>query len=357
MTHDDIEPLLHDYAAGRLDETRDRMVESHVADCPECARRLDELMPIQLGAIGPSIGDEHMRRLVRRALRRTAVDAAAVTVIAVVVGLLLSLFVVQPLLLGRFDRAAASARATYETPMLFVPGATVTRFTISSGIFDRRSTSTVELPLGSGSVVLGDVTSEVGLLRVRQEWNPTDGRSPVPVADVLHGLDDGTVATVEMGLPSPLTVEQVQQLADDPGRDVRLVWAGFDVLSSSFGVVGYPLCRTEATPPKELFGASSASAGGSIGSGAASVTRAVESVRDALVAIAANDEVAAALTGGSGDAMGDLAQAFEGTVHVTEVVVTGPTREVAAFMGDLGVGDGSVLAVGFYSWGSSVCGR
>lgn len=91
--------------------------------------------------------------------------------------------------------------------------------------------------------------------------------------------------------------------------------------------------------------------------GAPSVGRALESARDALGAISSNDEVATALAGGASGAVESLSELLQGETKVASFVVTGPSPEVASFLDDLGVTDGQVLAVGFYSWGSPVCGR
>lgn len=312
--------------------------------------------PISFGDLSLPSNDD-LRRSVRRAIGRTAIDAAALTIIILVVGLVLSLFVIQPLVMNRGDRAATAARAAYEAPMIFNPGVEVSRFRIDSGLWGRTVTAQVGIPLGSGIEGLDDLTSDLGLFSLevpRLTWPPA---ALVPMSDVLPGLDPGTVVTVAFGLPGPLSLDAAQSLADDPGADVRLTWAGFDAFSSALGQPGYPLCRTMETPDRDLFAATSASAGGTLTSGPPSVERALSSMRDALEAIAADDEVAAALAGGVGGAVASLAEVLDGDMAVTSFVVTGPTPEVVAFLDDLGVTDGQVLAVGFYSWGSPVCGR
>ena len=298
-----------------------------------------------------------LRRSVRKAIGRTAVDAAALTVIIVVVGLLLSLFVIQPLVLDRGDRAGIAARAAYEAPMIFNPGVEVSRFRIDSGLWGRNTTAEVGLALGTSVESLDDIVSEIDLFSLDL---PRLVRAPsalVPLSDVLPGLDPGTVATVSFDLPRSISIEAAQDLADDPGSDVRLTWVGFDALSSELGQPGYPLCRTMETPDPELFAATSASAGGTLMSGPPSVERGLASVRDALGTIASNDAVATALAGGSRGAVAGLAGALEDQVAVSSFVVTGPTPEVVDFLDDLRVRDGLVLAVGFYSWGSPICGR
>lgn len=301
--------------------------------------------------------DDGLRRSVRRAIGRTAVDAALLAVLILIVGVLLSLFVVQPLVLNRGDRAATAARAAYEAPMMFNPGVEVSRFGIDSGLLGRTATVQVGIPLGTGIEPSDDLTSDIGLFSLDIPRLVREPAALVPMRDVLPGLDPGTVVTVAFALPAPVSIDDAQALADEPGADVRLTWVGFDVLSSALGQPGYPLCRTQETPDRDLFAATSASAGGTLTSGPPSVERALTSVREALDAIAADDAVATALAGGSAGAVESLADAFDGEVAVTSLVVTGPTPEVVGFFDDLGVTDGQVLAVGFYSWGSPLCGR
>lgn len=311
--------------------------------------------PISLGELQLPFDDDGMRRTVRRAIGRTAVDAAALTVIILVVGVMASLFVVQPLLINRSDRAAVAARAAYEAPMLFNPGAALSRFTIASGPAGRTSTVLIDIPLGSGTIAY-EMVSDIGVFSSDTEWRVPDQRL-VPIDDVLSGLDGGTVITIAFDLERPATLAAAQELADDPGRDVRLTWAGFDVESSVFGRVGYPICHTLETPDEEFFAATSASAGGTVTSGPPSIESALASARDALAVMASNDEVATAVAGGSAGAVESLSAAMDGERSVLSFVVTGPSPEVAGFLDDLGVSGGQVLAVGFYSWGSPVCGR
>lgn len=358
MTNDHVTDRLDDYVAGRLTEDEHAVVEEHLAGCAQCTRELDAYDPVTLDDLRLPFEDgDDLRRTVRRALRRTAVDAAALAVIILIGGVLLSLFVVQPLLINRSDRAAVAARAAYEAPMLFNPGAEVSRFTIASGLIGRTMEAEVGIPLGSSIEPLPGDSSEIGIVSVEPRWRSSHPDWVVPLSDVIPGVDPGTVLTVSFGLPEPLTVEVAQLLADEPGHDVRLTWAGFDVQSSALGQVGYPLCRTLDTPSSDLFGATSASVGGTPTSGPPSVQRALDSARDALATIASNEEVSAALSGAGSGTVEDLAGAMSEERRVTSLVVTGPSPEVASLLDDLGVAEGQVLAVGFYSWGSPVCGR
>ncbi len=356
MTNEHIIDRLDGYLAGDLSDEERAGVDRHLAGCQACLAALREAEPVDLDDLALPY-DDGLQRTVRRALTRTAVDAAALTVIVLVVGVLLSLFVVQPLLINRSDRAAVATRAIYEAPMLFNPGVEVPEFRIAPGLMDRTATASPQIQLGSGTQETAQASGRVGLFRLSLDWGIRRGTTPVGVRDVLPGLDQGTVVTVAVVPPQPLSITAAQQLADDPGHDVRLTWVGFDVISSVFGTVGYPLCMYDAHISDELFAASSAGFSGSGTGIPPSVERALESARRALDVIASQREVAAAMAGGDGGAMESLAAAMAGERHVTTVVVTGPTPEVIAFLDDLGVDDGEVLAVGFYSWGSAVCGR
>lgn len=356
MNNRHVTDRLEDYVAGSLTGDQRAGVEAHLAVCAECTSELRAHEPVVLDELSFDDGDG-LRRTVRRALGRTAVDAAALTVIILLGGLLLSLFVIQPLLINRSDRAAVAARAAYEAPMLFNPGVEVSRFRIVSGLVGRTFDAEVGIPLGSSIEGVPIIGSEIGILSVEPRWTPEAHGRLIPSSDVLPGVGAGTVVTVALGLPEPLSSEQTQELADEPGHDVRLTWVGFDVQSSVLGQVGYPLCRTLDTPSAELFGASSASVGGTLVSGPPSVERALAAARDALTVIASNDEVASAMTGAGPGAIEDIATAMGEERRITTLVVTGPSPEVAGFLDDLGVAEGQVLAVGFYSWGSPVCGR
>ncbi|HVR32797.1 MAG TPA: zf-HC2 domain-containing protein [Acidimicrobiia bacterium] len=349
---------LDDYVEDRLTLGDREDVDRHLSTCDSCAAALRSYDPVTPDDLRLPFDDgDGLRRTVRRAIGRTAVDAAALAVIILVLGVLVSLFVVQPLLINRSNRAVAAARAAYEAPMLFSPGVSVSRLTISSGLVGRTTTVEIDLPLGSSVQPLGSIASEIGVLSVDSQWAVNETDVLVPLSDVLDGVDRGTVITVAFGLPEPLSLGDAQVLADDPGRDVRLTWAGFDLGSSIFGQVGYPLCRMLEAPSDQLLGASSASYGGTLASAPPSVERAATSAREALTAIASNDEVAAALSGAGPGPVESLAEAMGETRSVLSFVVTGPSPEVAGFLRDLGVADGQVLAVGFYSWGSPVCGR
>lgn len=357
MNSEHVTGQLDDYVAGRLTAEQRAAVEEHLAGCAHCSAELRAYDPVPFDDLQFRDGDDGLRRTVRRALGRTAIDAAALAVIILLGGVMLSLFVIQPLLINRSDRAAVAARAAYEAPMLFNPGVEVPEYRIESGLLDRRATSQVHTPLGSGSEGPLAITSRVGLFGIDLEWNTRLDARPVGTREVLSGIGAGTVITVALAPPVSLSIDEAQNLADDPGRDVRITWVGFDVLSSRFGTVGYPLCLADDHRSDELFAASSAGFSGWATGSPPSVERALESARDALELFSSQDEVAAALAPGDEGAIRSVAEAMRGERRVSSFVVTGPSPEVASFLDDLGVTEGQVLAVGLYSWGSPVCGR
>lgn len=352
MNHDDAVGKLDAFLADELPAGERPEMEHHIASCPDCQALL---APVELDDSVGSPDDDGVRRSVRRAMRRTAVDAAALAVIVILVFGMFSLFILQPLLIGRGDRGQQAARATWEAPMLFNPGVSVTRLRTTPGLLDRTVTSDVGIALGVGTQQLDPMTTSISLFDIDIE-RVASFDEPAYVSNVLDGLDDGTVVTVHVSLPRPIGEDAAQALAEDPGHDVRITWVGFDVTSSEFPVVGYPVCRSIDTPSNELFGAPSASAGGTTGSAPVDVASAIDSAIDAVGELAGHDEVADALGGDA--ALRSLSEALTTSrPNVASVVVTGPTPEVGSFLADLGVPDGAVLAVGFYNWGSPVCGR
>jgi len=352
MNHDEATEKLDAYVAGTLGAEQAGEMDAHVAECEDCQA---ELAPVDLAGFDPSDDGEQVQASVRKAMRRTALAAAAYAVMATVVLLIATVLVVQPLLLARFDRAAMAARAAYEVPMLFNPGVQVDELTIRSGLAHRTTTVTVGIPLGSGTHPVGPFGAEVTVFGMDIKMN-AGSQDPTITDAVLPGLDDGTVVTVEVGLPEPLDIEAAQALASDPGRDVRITWVGFGLPSRSFRPIGYPICRQADTPSDRLLGATSASWGGTWTGVVPDVRGAVDKAAAGLEAISSQSEVADTV-GGRMELRSIVAALKDGDPAITSVVVTGPTPEVVAFLADTGIPHGAVLAVGFYDWGSPVCGR
>jgi len=139
MTHEQIQDLLEDYVDERLDRSTRKEVDTHLQTCAECRAVLDGVAPIDLGALGGTWDAPSMRRAVRRSLLRTAFDTATVLFVGWLTVLVLSSFLIQPLIVNRGSRAEAATVATADVVSLFNPGVSVTDYRFESGILSRTS--------------------------------------------------------------------------------------------------------------------------------------------------------------------------------------------------------------------------
>ena len=370
MNHEEAQELLEDYVDERLDRPVRDQLEKHLDGCSECRAILDGVAPVDLGPLGSVDLDERtMRRSVRRALWRTVIDAAGMLVLLVVGLWVISNFVVHPLLMDRGGRAAAVARATYDVAGMFNRGAFVDDFTIDPGVFDRTFTATVQMPVGAGRADLGTVSSRIGLFGSGGDtiWPFVDSEPRAgAVQDVLSGLGGGTVATVSVDFYPAISVDQAQMLAEHPGSDVSVVWAGFLLSEAApevaatdpLRMLGYSTCVGTDQIPPSVFTGSSASAGGSFGVPGPSVGNALQEVRRAISHLAENPDVAARLLGGGVEESVRRVAAYlaDTDPQVETLVVTGPTDEILKFFDQADTKDGRVLAVDFYNWYRPVCG-
>jgi hypothetical protein len=369
MNHEEAQELLEDYVDEKLERPVRHQLELHLGDCSECRSVLNGVAPVDLAALGSATVDERtLRRSVRRALWRTVIDAAVLLVVLVVGVWVISNFVVHPLLMNRDGRAAATARATYDVAGMFNEGAVVDDFTIDPGAFSRTFTATVKLPVGAGMADLGTVSTRLGPFgRGEPIWPFVDSRSRIMGAaqDLLARLGDGTVATVSARFYEPISVDQAQLLADSPGADVSVVWAGFLVSQADpaaaardpLRMLGYSTCVGTDQVPPSVFGASSGSAGGSFGVSRPSVHNALQEVRRSINHLAEHPDVAARILDGGEESVRRAAAYLAGTdPQVETLVVTGPTEEILKFFDEADTKDGLVLAVDFYNWARPVCG-
>jgi hypothetical protein len=370
MNHEEAQELLEDYVDERLDRPVRDQLEEHLSGCSECRSILDGVAPVDLEALGNAeVDDRTLRRSVRRALWRTVIDAAGLLVLLVVGLWVISNLVVHPLLMNRGGRAAAVARATFDVAGLFNEGAFVDDFTIDPGAFDRTFTATVQMPVGAGMVDLGTVSSRIGLFGSGGEklWPFVDSDPRVGAAQELLGrLGGGSVATVSVRFYEPISVDQAQLLADSPGSDVSVVWAGFLLSEADPAVaatdplrmLGYSTCVGTDQIPPSVFTGSSASAGGSFGVSGPSVRNALAEVRRSVSHLAQHPDVAAQLFEGanSGQFQRVAASLADTDPKVETLVVTGPTDEILKFFDEADTRDGRVLAVDFYNWSRPVCG-
>jgi hypothetical protein len=370
MNHEEAQELLEDYVDERLDRPVRDQLEEHLGGCSECRSILDGVAPVDLGALGSADVDERtLRRSVRRALWRTVIDAAGMLVLLVVGLWVISNFVVHPLLLDRSGRAAATARATFDVASMFNRGAFVDDFTIDPGAFDRTFTATVQMPVGAGRADLGTVASRIGLFGSGGEtiWPFVDSDSRAGGAqDVLGRLGDGTVATVSVDFYPSISVDLAQSLADSPGSDVSVVWAGFLLSDADPAVaapdplrmLGYSTCVGTDQIPPSVFGASSASASGNFGVSSPSVRNALQEVRRSTNHLAEHPDVAARLFDGANSGQFQRVADYlaDTDPQVETLVVTGPTDEILKFFEQAATKDGRVLAVDFFNWSRPVCG-
>ncbi len=272
MNHEEAQELLESYADGQLDPPARDQLENHLQECSDCRAIMDGVAPVNLEALGTADVDERtLRRSVRRALWRTVIDAAVMLIALGLSLFIISNFVVHPLLMNRGDRAEAVARATFDVAGMFNPGAFVDKFTVDSGVLDRTFTATVQMPIGAAQADLGTVSSRIGLFGSEGEtiWPFAESDPRVGSAQELLGrLGGGTVATVSVDFYPAIPIDQAQLLADSPGADVSVVWAGFLVTeaapevaaSDPLRMLGYSTCVGTDRIPRSVFGGSSGSA-------------------------------------------------------------------------------------------------
>ncbi len=358
LSHDDALDLLAGYIDGTLDDDAAAAMAAHIEACPECAGIVGDDGP----TTSRPFDEATMRRSVRRTLLRTAASSAGILATLLVLVALGSTLLVQPLLLNLGDRAEAAAHATHWLPALVNEGVVVDGFTIASGVADRHMDADLRLPVGSALLDAGTVGTRVTLGGIDGTiWPLADGiePNPVPAREVLERLGRTAVATVSVPFDDGITLEAAEAIAAEPGADVAVVWAGFIMpgsdVTDSLRVLGAPTCAPDRIP-EGLFGASSASAGGTFGETPASVSDALALVRSVVTDVASSDQVLAALPIGWGDRMVEIAAGLESaTPAVGSLVVTGPAEEVLAFLDVIDTRDGRVLGSTTFNWSGSPC--
>jgi len=378
MTHDEIQDRLEAYVDDRLTREERRAMEAHLEQCDECRQILDEVAPVDISGLGPARFDSAaMKRAVRRSMFRTAVNTALLLLAAWIVVFLLSVLLIQPLAVNRGDRAADAVRMSMDLTEMLNPGLVLTDGRIESGLLSREVSLDYALPVGAGLRPTPGTSMTIGLFGI-SELSTADPRFPVvdewgvqsEARDRLEHLGDGTVATVVLRYESPLTIEAAQQTADDPGADVRVIWAGFDAsLGRDFGPtwtaagsLGHGTCSPGEPLPNDMLGATSAGFGGVNLFSRASVDRALDSVIAALENIDSRPELVSYVVQPFDDDPGDVELILdELRTHplVNALVVTGPTPSVTEFVTtatDSGA-TAEVMAVDLYNWTDGLCGR
>ncbi len=377
MKHEEFQDLLEGYVDETLDRPTRRTVDSHLSECDECRAILDHVHPVDLSEYGTStVDDRAMRRIVRRSILRTAVDAALVLVVGVLVLGLLSALIFQPLVINRGGRAANAVRASVDMATMLNPGAVVTGFQMQPGLVDRDISIEVLLPVGSGTHDLGPLEASLGALSlVRSDGGPPwgfigpegfDGSA----VEQLSRLGEGTVATIMVSYDRPLSVDEAQQIADGAAHDIRVTWAGFDVSEPADAIpawlpgqsLGYATCIGERDIPDEVFEATSSGFGRSMNSDPASIRTALEATRDGLANVLESPALTESVTDSIGAPPNELIRVMNrlnaDDPGVVSLVMTGPSVELQAFLIDSGAANTArVLAVDFYNWSTPVCGR
>ncbi len=377
-SHAELQDLLEGYVDETLERDTYRLVDEHLAGCKECRAILDEVALVDLtDLVGGAIDDRVLRRSVRRAMRRTVIDAALGLLALVIAVSAIGALVVQPLVVNRNDRAVAAARATHDLTIMFNEGATITDVRIDSTSFHRVFTFEVSLPVGSSLVPSGAVSTRLGVAAFSGEsggsvWPFVEALdSGGDAVDRLERLGPGTVATVDVRFSEPISIDNAQQLAESTSHDVRVVWAGFPIdstkeragmLFESGSMVGYGTCLSPVPLDDDFFGATSAGGGGySIASTPASVDAALTEVRRALTNLVEHTSLTSNVGIPGSSSPQRIAQARDYLAQpdpgVVSLVVTGPTDEVLGFL-EQAKGDwATVLAVDLYNWSQPVCGR
>ncbi len=376
MTHSEIQDLLEAYVDDALDRPTRKLVETHLEDCAECRAILDGVAEVDLsGLTGGAVDERMLKRSVRKAMRRTVIDAVLAIGTAWLVIWMIGALLLQPLVVNRGGRAAQAARATVDTALMFNPGVTVTDIQIDSGWLSRTVTVELATQVGSGTDPKGNLSSRIGLVGFGDEsggdlfpFINEDASGTIDAAG-LRRLGESTVATVHIQFLETMPMAEAQQLADSPTNDIRVTWAGFATSSLSlneisgdslgYGTIGYPTCGVEL-PDADFFGASSASSSGTGFYSPASI----EVARQGVVAALDNLSVSAVVGNMGSRSAGDdeqirqaIAFLTQGDPGVRSLVVTGPSVELAAFLDLIDQESAGLLAVDFYNWSSPICGR
>jgi hypothetical protein len=232
----------------------------HLERCAGCMRALDDIETTPAGtgrahegettmsapalisepdASEPVWDERRMRQSVRRTLLGTAVRAALLLLAGAIVVQLIGGFLVGPLLVDRGDRVPSVIAATFDLPVLTIPGAEIGQFDSRMGVLRRTTEVSVERAVGASAVPLGSFSTRIGPIGASAATGPVHAFGPVLdtpsgafVQDVPpfepERLGDGTAATVELHFGSGVTVADADAIADE-AAEVELLWVGFRV--------------------------------------------------------------------------------------------------------------------------------
>jgi hypothetical protein len=366
---------------------------AHLERCDRCMRALDDLETTPAGtghdhgrattmststllrepeANEPVWDERRMKRSVRRTLLGTAVRAALLLLAGAIVLQLVGGFLVGPVLVDRGDRVPAVVAATFDLPVLTIPGAEVSEFSSQMGVLRRTTEVTVERAVGASAMPLGSFSTRIGPIGAASVGGPVHAFGPVLdtpsgtfVQDVPpfepERLGEGTAATVELHLGRGVTVADADAIAEG-ATEVELLWVGFRVPGGDpddrSWRLGYSAC---GTIPEWVVDQGSMGFGGSggfrtFGSDAGAdhalgqVRRAVENL--ARTGLVSGDGPEGALA----DPEATVALLAETEPEVMSVVLTGPTDALADLVQSVGPLSVDLLEVDFDRGAPQTCG-
>jgi hypothetical protein len=351
---------LRAYLAEDLEPGDAGSVAAHLESCPGCVDRLDDLEgPVVLEPLPldetPAWDERRMRRAVRRTVLRTAFNAACLLFVAAVALQMLGWYVLQPLLVDRGDRVAGSVAASIDVPVMTIPGAELGQAISNPGVIRRTTKVDLERAVGARFVQLGTFTTRLGPFGMSLPedrpispfgaWlDPMVTGDQTPVSFEPDRLGDGTAVTVELWWREPIDLATADAV-DDVADDLALSWVGFRVPGGDRFIdpawrLGYSTC---SDIPEHLRAGWDEGSGDAlsdvavevevpVGDGRGGVEHALREVRRATANLAA-----IGWPGGGTTAYGALedpaatAEVLASTEPaVDSVVITGPTRAVAA---------------------------
>jgi hypothetical protein len=338
----------------RLADTEAQAVADHLEGCDRCVAALDEVGsdPVRLPAVpaeGAVWDERRMRRSVRRTVLVTALNTVLLLIAAVIALQLLGWFVIHPLLIDRGDRLADHVTATIDVPVMTIPGAELNQLTSSPGILGRTTEVELQRTVGRQRVPLGTFTTRLGPLGLSVPSGADIGpRRPGldpgvvdlgPVPFEPERLAEGTVATVQMIWHDDVLDLAAADAVTDAHDRLTLLWVGFRIPGGEHPMdpdweLGYSASGRIPTFVQEQRW-------GSFGGGGdfrnwdtdtSGAQHALDELRRATANLAAIGwpDQRTAPHGVLTDLAATAQQLATDEPAVTSVVITGPTRAVAA---------------------------
>jgi hypothetical protein len=359
MTHEELQDLLEGYVDETLDRRTRREVDDHLGGCEECRAILEGVEPLLIpAAAAGEWADPDLRRVVRRSMLRVAMTTLMLGLAVWLGALSLGYFVIQPLIVGRGGRAAASTVATAELGVLLNPGAVLVEYSYVGHATSRTNEADFGLPLGSGMSPYGSLASRIGVTA----FGDAEGGRFLPFLDdgseqrgleALQAVGDGTVATAHLRFDPGLSVDEAQDLIDQ-AKAVSVTWVGFDVGDAApdlapAELLGYQACDSGAIHAE---GQSGGGSGAPIG-GPASVAGAADATVRAVSNLAAFPELLEGIGADLDEAEAALSSLADPIVD--SIVITGPTEGVLEFIEVSAPSSVAVLEIDFYDWTQPPC--